>query len=185
MVPNVPALSCTPGQTLPVSLALEPAGLSSLSSAHTVFLPHPTSPCLEIPNLIFRLIYLHLFTPLLPGLLSLNLHLFRSTSILAHVSWWPTLIWIRDELSRFQNKGTNGTELSLFPNLLFHEFHIPSTGPSRRSFPSLLQHQFSPLSSIPNSSQQADVHSTFNSVLVGSFLTFLLIFLYSHCIFSK
>lgn len=78
MVPTVPALSCMPGQTLPVRLALGASRLSKLSSAHAVSPPHPTSPCLEIPNLIFRLIYLHLLIPLLPGLLSLNLHLFRS-----------------------------------------------------------------------------------------------------------
>lgn len=77
---------CQDRPCIPVGLALESAGLSSLPSAHTVSPPHPVSSYLALPNLIFGWIYLHLFAPSFPGLPSLNLHLSRSAQILAHIT---------------------------------------------------------------------------------------------------
>lgn len=170
---------CQDSPYIPIRLTLESARLSSLSSAHTVSLPHPTSPYLAVPSLIFRWIYLHLFTPSFPGLLSLNLHLSGSAWILAHItgshSSPESEVGYSDP--RTYLRGTDGTELSLSPNLLFqHWFHTLPASSSLWSFLFSLQLWLClpSCSSIPNSSQQASLYSTFHSVFVNSFWTFLL-----------
>lgn len=62
-----------------LDLPLSQPGLPAFPQpTQSPFPAQPVPPYLAIPNLILRLIYLHLCTPSFPGLLSLNLYPSRS-----------------------------------------------------------------------------------------------------------